>query len=214
MEFKATMVTWENIETWCRRIFEKVIASFRPDAIVALSRGGLVPGRILSDLLLVKDLYAVKTEHWGITASIDGKATLQEPGTLNITGRKILVVDDITDTGESMLLALDHLNSLNPADMKTATMLHIDHSKYTPDFFAEPVSKEKWAWFVFPWNVTEDIYNLIVKTPLRTGTSSEFLTELQERFSLEIDEASLKRSLGILSGTGKIRYDEETWFID
>lgn len=214
MEFKATLVTWEEIEKWCKRIFEKVSSNYKPDAIVALSRGGLIPGRILSDLLLVKDLYAVKTEHWGITASLDGKAKLQDSGILNINGKRILVVDDITDTGESMLLALKHLQSMNPVEIKTATMLHIDHSKYTPDFFAEPISKDNWAWFVFPWNITEDIYNLIMKTPLRTGTSSEFLSELQERFSLEINEESLKRYLGVLSGTGKIRYDDETWLIE
>lgn len=214
MEFKATLVTWEEIEKWCKRIFEKVSSNYKPDAIVALSRGGLIPGRILSDLLLVKDLYAVKTEHWGITASLDGKAKLQDSGILNINGNRILVVDDITDTGESMLLALKHLQSMNPVEIKTATMLHIDHSKYTPDFFAEPISKDNWAWFVFPWNITEDIYNLIMKTPLRTGTSPEFLSELQERFSLEINEESLKRYLGVLSGTGKIRYDDETWLIE
>ncbi|MCL4335083.1 MAG: phosphoribosyltransferase [Candidatus Thermoplasmatota archaeon] len=214
MEFKATLVTWEEIEKWCKRIFEKVSSNYKPDAIVALSRGGLIPGRILSDLLLVKDLYAVKTEHWGITASLDGKAKLQDSGILNINGKRILVVDDITDTGESMLLALKHLQSMNPVEIKTATMLHIDHSKYTPDFFAEPISKDNWAWFVFPWNITEDIYNLIMKTPLRTGTSPEFLSELQERFSLEINEESLKRYLGVLSGTGKIRYDDETWLIE
>ena len=99
MEFKANLVSWDEIEEWCKKLRDKIIDSYKPDIIVALSRGGLVPGRILSDMLWIKDIVALKTEHWGVTATRDGKATLKDPGSLNLSGKNVLIVDDITDTG-------------------------------------------------------------------------------------------------------------------
>ena len=69
MEFKARLVSWNEIVDWCLSIRKEIVNSYSPEIIIALSRGGLVPGRLLSDYLWIKDLYTIKTEHWGITAS-------------------------------------------------------------------------------------------------------------------------------------------------
>ena len=80
-----------------------------------IARGGLVPSRMVADYLFKKDLLSIKTEHWGLTATMDGKAVLKEKLNYDITGKKVLIVDDITDTGESMKLSYNYIKSLNPA---------------------------------------------------------------------------------------------------
>ena len=42
-------------------------------------------------------------------------------------------------------------------------MLYVNGSNYTPDYYGKGLSKEQWAWFIFPWNVYEDTYNLSKK---------------------------------------------------
>ncbi|HKJ96220.1 MAG TPA: phosphoribosyltransferase, partial [Thermoplasmataceae archaeon] len=161
MQFRAKIVSWTDIENWCDRIRHKVMEDYVPDTIIGIARGGLVPARILSDRMWIKDLLSVKTEHWGITATKDGEATLKDSLNGTLEGKRVLVVDDITDTGESLRIASEHVKSLKPESLKTATMLHITRSGFLPDYYAEAIEEKAWTWFIFPWNIYEDLDNLV-----------------------------------------------------
>ncbi|EQB74545.1 MAG: hypothetical protein AMDU4_FER2C00005G0043 [Ferroplasma sp. Type II] len=196
MEFKATYVSWKEIEEWTKGIMKMVIENhYNPDIIIGIARGGLVPARMVADYLFKKDLLSIKTEHWGLTATMNGKAVLREKLNYDVSGKKVLIVDDITDTGESMKLSYNYVKSLNPADVKTTSMLYIDGSNYTPDFYGKGLSKEEWAWFVFPWNVYEDTYNLSKKfmdAPVGVGELKE---KLAENYGLNVEDIDLEEVL-------------------
>ena len=161
---KCKIVSWDEIDDWCRDLYQKISKDYSPDVIIGLTRGGWVPSRILSDYFVLKSLYSVKTEHWGVTANKDQTAILAQPLTMDVYGKKVLVVDDITDTGKSLELALEHIREKNPQELKSATLLHIQHSKIKPDYYTQVISKDDWTWFIFPWNFNEDMINLIPKT--------------------------------------------------
>lgn len=205
MEFRARAVTWNDIERWCSTVRQKIIKEYRPDLIIGLSRGGLVPARILSDSLWIKDLLSVKTEHWGITATKSGQAILRDPGSLNILGRNVLIVDDITDTGQSMKLAYEFVQKQSPASIRTATMLHITRSEFIPDYYGEEITEKNWAWFIFPWNVYEDLDNLISKILKKEMSTAEIGRQLRENFDLSLDENRLGALLGEFAEAGRIR---------
>lgn len=211
MDFQAKLVTWTEIETWCNKLRDQIKNAYKPDAIIGLSRGGLVPSRLISDALLIKDLFAIKTEHWGITATVDGKTVLKDAGNFDLTGKKVIVIDDITDTGESMELATSTVMKMHPSEVKTAAMLHIAHSKFVPDFYAEEVSAEKWIWFIFPWNVYEDISNLTGKILEAPMTSQQISEQLKERFDISIASDSLEAKLDHLSSIGRFTRNGNKW---
>lgn len=207
MEFRAKLVTWDEIEDWCKSLSDKIISGEIPDAIIGMSRGGLVPARIVSDKLLRKELYAVKTEHWGLTASKDGMAKLKQGLSSDIRGMNVLIIDDITDTGQSMKVALDYVKSQSPKSVKTAAMLHISHSEFIPDYFAREISDSQWTWFIFPWNVFEDVMNLTGKILKEPMTLLQIKKELGKSFELEIDEPRLKTILEYMERLKKIKLD-------
>ncbi|MCL4342845.1 MAG: phosphoribosyltransferase [Candidatus Thermoplasmatota archaeon] len=211
MQFKARLVEWKEIVDWCDTLRSRIIGSFDPDFIIGLSRGGLVPARILSDSLLIKDLFTLKTEHWGMTANVDGQAVLRKPDSLNVKGRRVLIVDDITDTGESMDIAKKYVQSLGPAALKTSTMLHIDRSKHVPDFFARGVSGSEWTWFIFPWNIHEDLNNLIVKSCHGKFSTGQILEILKDQYDLNISLEVLDSVLADLVQLGKIKKERSAW---
>jgi hypoxanthine phosphoribosyltransferase len=92
-------------------------------------------------------------------AVVDGEPSSQAE---ELDGRrKVLVVDDITDTGQSLKLALSTLSSYYPESIKSVTLLHISHSSTIPDFYAKEIKKNEWSWFIFPWNFREDVYNIV-----------------------------------------------------
>lgn len=211
MQFKAKLVTWEEIVDWCLKLRSSIVGKYNPDAIIGLSRGGLVPARLLSDYLWIKDLFSVKTEHWGITASKDGEAKITADSSLPVRGKNVLIVDDITDTGSSMKLAVDTIKKFEPASIKTSTMLHIEHSAFVPDYYASSVSAKEWTWFIFPWNVYEDVLNLTGKVLQAPMNDKDLSASLKENFGLELDEVYLAELLHNFANSGRVVSSGGIW---
>ncbi len=204
-KFKATLVSWDQVDSWCESISRKIMNKFYPDIIIGIARGGLVPARILSDRLWVKDLISVKTEHWGITATKDGEAVLKTKIDVDIKGKKVLIVDDITDTGESMSLAYNYVKSLGPSEIRSVTMLHISRSTFVPDYYAELITEKNWAWFIFPWNIYEDINNLLKGSNLDDSDADGIRKKLMENYDLDVSSIDIDKIMDDLVYYGKMR---------
>ncbi len=204
----SKMVSWEEIERWSEIIVEK-IGDERFDSIVSVIRGGLVPARIIADYLNIKDLFTLKTEHWGVTATPDGKAKITHPIVIDLTGKKVLVVDDITDTGQSLKLAIDAVKLKNPKYVKTATLLHIKRSEIIPDYYAEEITAENWKWFIFPWNRKEDLRNLVAGCIDGELTEDDIYSCLIKKHDLFISKRELNETLDWLQTNGKIEIGEK-----
>jgi hypoxanthine phosphoribosyltransferase len=66
----------------------------------------------------------------------------------DITGKTVMLVDDIVDEGETMLFALDYLRkNYKPKKVITAALILRSHSKFVPDHY----SQEREKWVKFPW---------------------------------------------------------------
>jgi len=188
-KFDCEVMDWELFYRLSKTVAKKIRDSnYTPDLIIGLARGGWVLARVLCDLLGVKDLLSLKVEHWGITGTPDGKAKLKYPFQIDLTGKRILVVDDITDTGESMMLAVEHVRTMNPSDVRTATLRHINGSKFTPDYFGDEIT---WRWVIFPWNYVEDMCNILPRVINKCKNLREIKEVLKEDFKIVIEEEKI-----------------------
>jgi hypoxanthine phosphoribosyltransferase len=152
---------------------------------------------MLADRLGLSRLLAVRARHWGVTATPNGKAELTEGLTGSVEGQKVLVVDDITDTGASLRLAVEHVAAAGPRRVESAVCLHITHSEFRPTYFAEEISRDGWVWIVFPWNFWEDLKHLGQNAVQDSaGEIGPAVTLLEERCGLRVTEAELRRALG------------------
>ncbi len=211
-KFRCQLVSWRDIENWSKDVVRRMASSgYQPEIVVGLARGGLVPARLISDYLNIKDLYAVKTEHWGVTATPDGQAKLAQGLQVSIEGKKVLVVDDITDTGQSLRLAVEHIKAHKPAEVRSATLLHITHSKYVPDYYSQEVPEDRWTWFIFPWNVYEDLRNLIPKTLYKRRGLMEIKSSLKEQFEIDVKLKLIREILKDLEQRGTVKNIDGKW---
>jgi len=160
-KFKCVVTNWDYMDGLCRRVAEQIKDDgFEPDIIVALARGGWFAGRLLCDLLGLDDLTSLKIEHYVGTAKQTGEVKIRYPlPDESVKGKTVLIVDDIADTGKSLMTAKSHVETLEADDVKTATLQLLYTSKFTPDYFGEYM--EEWAWVIFPWNFIEDMTDLI-----------------------------------------------------
>jgi len=210
--FKCRILTWDEIARWTEAVsYDIADNGFRPTVVIGLTRGGWVPARVICDHLQVKRLYAVKTEHWGVTANHDGKALLTQELNASIAGESVLIVDDITDTGESLILAEKHLQAMGPKEVRTATLLHITHSKKEPDYYEVEVPPEDWTWFIFPWNLHEDLRTLLPKILYEPKTVLGIQKGFHDQFQIEVPEDMVRRTIRHLASTGKIRKKGAKW---
>lgn len=189
-------------------------SGWKPEAIIGIARGGWVHARIQCDLLGVKNLHSVKVDHWGVTATRDGKAMLSCPLVGDVEGMRVLVVDDITDTGESLMTAVNHIKDTGkPAEVKTATLMHIVGSKFVPDFFGVEVT---WAWEIWPWNFYEDLTALITKIfeseNVEEMTTQELKKHLREYNNIVLSDDQLSKLKAHMGYLGRIKYPlDKAW---
>jgi xanthine phosphoribosyltransferase len=143
---EKTIVTWRNIMSMCSKIVEQ-LKDIYPNIvdydIMGLSRGGLVPSVIISNMLNIRKVYSVGlktyTEQEKTTAEL-----YQVPDLSSMN--KILLVDDISDTGESFLQTKEMLVN---KEVVTASLFLKNKTKFIPDIVARKANNDSWV--VFPW---------------------------------------------------------------
>ncbi|MBW6517337.1 MAG: phosphoribosyltransferase [ANME-2 cluster archaeon] len=168
------------------------ISKFKPEIIVAIGRGGYVPARVVCDYLLFRDLTSIKMEHWGVAATIDDMAHIRFGLSTDISNMRVLLVDDVTDTGDTLLEALHYIMDCQPSEVRTAVLQHKTCSSYVPDYYAHRIVK--WRWVIYPWAMFEDLSGFIGRI---TGEEWKTPQEIQQRlfhdFKLSIGLGKLGR---------------------
>jgi hypoxanthine phosphoribosyltransferase len=150
--------TWNQIYTMLRSQAGKIRCSgFKPDVIVGVSRGGFVPARILSDLLGIHALTTVGVKFYLGVAETRTAPLLTQDVSVDVKEKKVLLVDDIADTGRSLQRAMEHLQHQGAAEVQVATVYRKPLSMVPPNF----CEKETELWVVFPWDVKETIRRIL-----------------------------------------------------
>ncbi|HVB11578.1 MAG TPA: phosphoribosyltransferase family protein [Nitrososphaerales archaeon] len=152
MKFVAP--SWDEIYIKSIHLAEKIRKRENTpfDCLLGVSRGGLVLTRILSDLLDIQYVSVIKSEYYsklGVTHNRPRISKIQE----DLSGRSILLVDDVADTGESLVEIKKFLKSKKPKGVKVATLYIKPWSKVLPDYYVSNTD----AWIVFPWELYESI---------------------------------------------------------
>lgn len=149
--------SWDEIYTRSIDLASKIGRSGQTfDAIVGISKGGLVLARILSDLLDIQDVLITKCEYYVDVAKKKKKPVITQKIPRNIAGKKVLIADDVADTGDSLTEVVKYLWSKNPKSLKVATTYIKPWSKVVPDFYVAKTD----AWIIFPWELNEAMKSL------------------------------------------------------
>jgi len=214
-KFSCIMVDWDYAYDLCRDVSEEMRdAEFRPEVIIGVARGGWYLARVLCDLFLLKDLFSLKVEHWGVTATITGEAELKygldDAAIKKLRGRKVLIADDVADTGDSLKLVAEYAKSLGAKDVKTATMHHKTSSSFIPDFYGELV--KEWKWVIYPWSIHEDVMDLVEKVIPKGGKwmgLDEIRDSMKDKFDFYVPYHLLKEILENMEFHRKLKKEEE-----
>lgn len=144
------VLSWDLFGTAGRELAQQIADSgFVPEIIIAVARGGLLPAGHLSYALGVKLSDAINVEFY-----TDVNETLADPVLLEplldsdaIAGKRLLVVDDVADSGRTLALVLELLRKQG-GDCRSAVVYAKPSSVVDPDY----VWRRTDDWIVFPWS--------------------------------------------------------------
>jgi hypoxanthine phosphoribosyltransferase len=193
--FRCDMPSWRRVVRDSKTLSSLIKNSgFDPNIVVAICRGGLVPARLVCDFLHIKDLTTIKVEHWGIVATPTEKAVIKFPLYVDIKDKRVLLVDDITDTGDTLRVSLEHLKKFEPKEIKTAVLIHKIISAFQPDYYVRKISQ--WRWVIFPWHIWEDL-TVLIKNIKAIGICCEedIRRELKSKYNIEVQIETIKEIL-------------------
>lgn len=191
---KFEVVSWQKVHDMLMKTAHKIrFDNFKPDLIVGVCRGGWLPARVLSDLLGVSRMASVTVEFYSGVVQRRRSPRITQPLTVHVKGKKLLIVDDVADTGKSLRLVRSHLIESDPKEIRLTTMYRKPWSILTPDYY----EKETSCWVVFPWEIRETVRDVTAryrKEGRKLAEAREKLTKsgikckLFDSLSKELDE--------------------------
>jgi uncharacterized protein len=145
---------------------------YKPEIIVGVSRGGWPPARVMSDLLQNPNLANMRVEFYKDIGVRNKKPRITQPVTMEVTGKRVLVVDDVSDTGHSLRVVVDHLRRKPVKELRVSTIYMKPQSIFRPEYFSRTTRK----WIIFPWERLEAVHLISRRFNDRTRVSSTVRT--------------------------------------
>ena len=140
--------SYDEFAVDAKKMAKQIKDEFDPEVILAVARGGLTLGHSLAVALNNRNLFTLNSIHYEDTNKLDTIQIFNVPDLTKYT--KILLVDDIIDSGESMVEIKRELLKRYPnLDIKIATVFDKEKALLLPEFKV----KEAHDWVEFFWDI-------------------------------------------------------------
>lgn len=151
--------SWENLGEDIFTLSKKIIDSSKKfDRIIALAKGGLAFSRSLGDYLNISELSSIQVEFYEGINKTAGLPVVTQSLPVNIRNERILLFDDLVETGKTMELAQLYIGQHGAKEITIATLFMKPQTIIKPDFFVH----ETTAWIIHPWEIRETLFELRV----------------------------------------------------
>ncbi|HEX6988084.1 MAG TPA: phosphoribosyltransferase family protein [Bacillota bacterium] len=151
-----TLLDWKDVEAMVRRLIDRIGDVGRFDLMLVITRGGMVPACLVSEWTGLRDiLVAAVMFYRGVGQTMDKPVFLQFPPDPYLKDRRILVVDDIWDSGRTIMAVRARVEAAG--GIPETAVLHYKPARsrfpgHRPDYYVEETD----AWVVYPWEPEDE----------------------------------------------------------
>lgn len=139
--------TYEEFVSDARSLVEQT-KDFAPDTLLSIARGGLTLSHFMAQAMDTRRLFTLNSIHYDNTKRLDTYKIFNVPCLKD--AKKVLIIDDIVDSGETMAKIFEMLRKDYPqVDFKLATIFYKPTALLQPDFSV----KQAHEWIDFFWEV-------------------------------------------------------------
>lgn len=138
---------WAMFGELCRALALKVARDYDPEVIVGITRAGVIPAAVVSSILGGLDFYSLRISRKEGDETVRERPAIFSEVPASVRGKRVLIVDEITTSGDTLRLAIAAVRDKHPAEVRTATSF-ARTTGYQPDYAALTMD----AYVVFPWD--------------------------------------------------------------
>lgn len=139
-------LSWEVFGELSRALAVNVARDFDPEIIIGIVTAGVIPGAVIASILR-RDFFTLKITRRSGMERVHEHPKLLTAAPNQARGKRVLIVDEICTTGETLRMALAAVRAVSPAEVRTATSF-VKSGGFTPDFYAVETD----ATVIFPWD--------------------------------------------------------------
>ncbi|HUS77355.1 MAG TPA: phosphoribosyltransferase [Patescibacteria group bacterium] len=177
-ELKLLHLSWNDVQSLVETLADLINESgYHPDLITAVSRGGFCPARMLCDYLDMRKLASLQVEYYTDINAVSNAPRIVFPLNSDVPGKRVLLVDDVSDSGTSLEAANEHVLSHGASEVRIATLHIKPWSRLRPEYAASETDR----WVVYPWEKVESVIsitNMLMKSGLSEAGVVQKLEEL------------------------------------
>lgn len=161
MNNNINYISWKEITDIIKYMGSNIEKTYKPEIIISIVRGGMIPSVILAHKLNVRNVENIKSIE---TLNDEINAIKQEPiidkniNLSNIKGKKVLIVDDILGSGATIKKIEEEVKKWKPKEIRTAICIvneenweKSNKNNYKGEI--EYIGKSVRGWVVFPWEM-------------------------------------------------------------
>lgn len=139
-------LSWDVFGELSRALALNVAREYDPELVIGIATAGVIPGAVIASILR-RDFFSIKITRRSGMERVREQPQLLTAAPTQARGKRVLIVDEICTTGETLRMALAAVRAINPADVRTATSF-VKSGGYHPDFYAVETD----AIVIFPWD--------------------------------------------------------------
>lgn len=139
-------LSWEMFGELSRALAFRVARDFDPEVVVGIARAGAIPGAVIASVLRV-DFFSMKISRREGEELVRERPAVLSAAPHQAEGRRVLLVDEIATSGDTLRLGLAATRDVGPAEVRTATAF-VRPRGYKPDYFALETDQT----VIFPWD--------------------------------------------------------------
>lgn len=168
--------SWNDLQQLVFLLSQEILAqNLYFDRIVTLSKGGWPMSRALLDFLGIDQIASIGVKFYTGIDERQEKPQVYQEIPVEIRGERVLLFDDVADTGRSLQFAAEYLHLKGATAITMATLFYKPRSIVKPDFYGA----ETTDWIVFPYEMGETL-EVLGKRWQAAGISQ---SEIVERFT-------------------------------
>ena len=155
MAIEQLRMSWDELGTGTKALAEQAAAEgYQPDFILGISRGGLLVAGALAYALGTKNTFTMSVEFYtGVDERLDMPMILPPvPSLVDLHEARVLVADDVADTGQTLVLVRDFLEG-KVAEVRMAVLYEKPRSTVRCEYVWERTDR----WIVFPWSADDPV---------------------------------------------------------
>jgi len=154
-------------------------SNYKPNCIVTPARGGFFPTRYYSDFSGIHEIYTIRLEYYiDVNKREKEPRILQDLPPISLKGKRVILIEDVADSGNSLRTAVDCIKKHDPDDLKVGVLYLKPWSSFKPDYHV----RETDAWVLFDWEQREIAEGILNKEEMKRLSPSQKRKVLEDLY--------------------------------